>query len=149
MLVLVDADDGLFTAVDACLALYRRFFDTHLRKAAFHRPRHAAHFLDFVDQSACFLCQLIGQAFHIVRTGQRIHDSCDAGFLLQDELGVAGDAGRKLGGQRERLIEGVGVQGLGAAEGSCHGLDRRAHDVGVRALGGKTDAGSLAVRTEH
>jgi hypothetical protein len=38
------------------------------------------------------------------------------GLLLQDQLRVARDAGRELGRQRHRLVEGVGVQRLGAAE---------------------------------
>ena len=148
-LVLVNADDRLFTAVDACLALYRRFFDAQLGHAGLDRPGHAAHLLDFVDELARLFRQLIGQAFHVVGTGQRIHDLGDAGFLLQHQLGVSGDACRKLGGQRERLIEGIGVQRLRAAEDGCHGLDRRAHDVRVRALGGQTDARGLAVRAQH
>ena len=59
--------------------------------------------------------QLVGEPLDIVRAGPRIHHPGDAGFLLQVDLRVAGDARGEIGGQREGLIERVGVQRLGVA----------------------------------
>ncbi len=69
--------------------------------------------------------------------------------MLQLQLGVAGDPGRELGGQREGLVEGVGVERLGAAVGGGHRLDAGAHDVVVDVLGGQRPAGGLAVGAQH
>ena len=54
-----------------------------------------------------------------------------------------------LGGQRERLVQGVGVQRLGAAQHRRERLDRRAHDVVDRLLGGQRAAGGLGVEAQH
>ena len=70
-------------------------------------------------------------------------------FFLDDELGVARNAGAELGGQRDRLVEAVGVQRLRAAEHRRHGLDGRAHDVVVGVLLGEAPARGLAVRAQH
>jgi hypothetical protein len=34
----------------------------------------------------------------------------DPGFFLQDQLGIAGDAGAEFGGERNRFVQRVGVQ---------------------------------------
>ena len=100
----------LFAAVDTRLAPRRGLLDAHLGHTGLHRPGHAAHLLNLIDELARLCGQFMGQAFHVVGTCQRVHDLGDAGFFLQYELGISGDAGRKLGGQRQRLIEGIGVQ---------------------------------------
>jgi hypothetical protein len=64
----------------------------------------------------------VGQGFDVVGAAQRIHHMADLGFFLDDDLGVAGDPGRKVGGQAHGLVKGVGVQGLGAAQGTRPGL---------------------------
>jgi len=46
----------------------------------------------------------------------------DARLFLDDELSVARDARRKLGRERDCLVEGVRVQGLSATENCCQGL---------------------------
>ena len=73
----------------------------------------------------------------------------DAGLLGEDQLGVAGDPGREVGRQRQRLVEGVGVQRLGAAEHRGERLDRGADHVvvGVRRL--QRHAAGLAVGAQH
>jgi hypothetical protein len=65
------------------------------------------------------------------------------------ELRVAGDAGRKLGRQRNGFVKRVGVQRLGAAENCRHRFDGGADDVVVRILLGQRPAGRLAVRAQH
>ena len=58
------------------------------------------------------------------------------GFVLEEELRVAGDAGGEIGGQGDGLVERVGVQRLGVAERGGHGLDAGAGDVVVGVLFG-------------
>ena len=58
----------------------------------------------------------------------------DARLLLQYDLRVAGDACAERRRQSKRLVEGVGVQRLRAAEDGRHRLHRRPHDVVVRVL---------------
>src|SRR5690606_40351399 len=65
----------------------------------------------------------------LFRSAPRVDDARRAAFLLQEELGVACDAGGKVRRQRERLVEGVGVQRLGVPLRRRHGLDGRARDV--------------------
>ena len=54
-LVLVDADDGLATGIDARLGLRRGLLDPEFRQARFDGFRHAAHLFDFLDMSPGFL----------------------------------------------------------------------------------------------
>jgi hypothetical protein len=85
---------------------------------------HAAQRLDLLDQLARLCDQARGQRFDVVAAGQRIDDLGDAGLVLEDQLGVARDAGRGRGRQRDRLVERVGVQRLRAAQHRRHRLDR-------------------------
>src|SRR3546814_4740243 len=60
-------------------------------------------------------------------------DVCSSDLLfLNDDLGVARDAGGEIGRQRDRFVERVGVEALRPAEHRRHRLDRRAHDIVVR-----------------
>ena len=68
--------------------------------------------------------EIVGQALDIEAAAPRIDDAGRAAFLLQEhELGVAGDARREIGRQRERLVERIGVQRLGVALRRRHRLD--------------------------
>ena len=67
----------------------------------------------------------------------------------EDQLGVAGDARAEFRGQREGLVEGIGVQALGTAEHGAHRLEGRAHDVVVGVLSLQRHAGGLAVGAQH
>ena len=71
------------------------------------------------------------------------------GFFLQDELRVAGDAGRKLGRQRDGFVKAVGVQALRAAKHRRHAFDGGAHNVVVRVLLGQAPAAGLAMGAQH
>lgn len=53
---------------------------------------------------------------------------------LKHELRVPGDAGTEICRQPERLVEGIGVQGLSSSHDCCHGLHRRADHIVVRVL---------------
>ena len=70
-------------------------------------------------------------------------------LFLNNELRVAGNARAELGRQRNRLVETVGVQTLGATKYRRHGLDGGSDDVVVGVLFGERPARGLAVRAEH
>ena len=46
-----------------------------------------------------------GERLDVVAAAERVDDVGDAGLLGEDQLGVAGDARREVGRQRERLVE--------------------------------------------
>ena len=72
----------------------------------------------------------------------------DAGLLHQHLLGAQRDLGGLLAGQRQRLVQGVGVQRVGAAEHRGQRLHGGAHHVVVRLLRGERDAGGLGVEAQ-
>ena len=72
-----------------------------------------------------------------------------AAFLLQEKLGVAGDARREGRRQRQRFVERVGVQRLRVALRRRHRLDLRAHDIVEQVLRRQRPAGGLAVRAQR
>ena len=147
--VSVDPDDDLLAAVHPRLTPRRGLLDAQLRHARRHRPGHATERLDLVDERPRRPGEARGQGLDVVRARERVHHPGDPGLLAQDELGVAGNARRRLGGQRERLVERVGVQRLRAAKGGGEGLDRGAHDVVVRVLAGKAHPRRLAMGAQH
>ena len=95
------------------------------------------------------LRQLMGQPLHVVRPTPRVDRPGGAGLLLQQQLGVAGDAGRKVGGQSQRLVEGVGVQRLRVPLRCGHRLDAGAGDVVERVLRGQRPTGGLRMRAQR
>ena len=69
--------------------------------------------------------------------------------LVGDDLLRAQRERRRLGGrQRQRLVERVGVERVGAAEHRRQRLQRRPDDVVVRLLRGQRHAGRLAVEAQ-
>ena len=95
------------------------------------------------------LGELGRQALDVVGAGERVGDMGDAGLLLQDELGVPGDAGGEFRRQGNGFVERVGVEALGAAERRRHRLVGGAHDVVVGVLLLQADAARLAVGAQH
>ena len=86
-----------------------------------------------------------GEALDEITPAPRIDDARRARFLLQEQLRVAGDAGGKIGGQRQRLVERIRVQRLGSPLRCRHRLDAGARHIVEHILGGETPAGSLAM----
>ena len=148
-LVLVDADDDLLALIDAGLAASSGLFDAELGHAGLDGLGHAAQLLDLIDEGLGLVDQLVGERLDVVAATERIDDVGDAGLLLDHQLGVAGDAGRGVGGQPEGLVERVGVERLGAAQHRRHGLDGGADHVVVRIHGGERHPGGLAVGAQH
>ena len=105
--------------------------------------RHAAVLGDLGDVGTGPLRQPIGQPLHVVGARPGIDRPGGAGLLLQHQLGVAGDPGGEVGGQRQRLVERVGVQRLGVALGRGHRLDAGAGDVVESVLSGQRPSRGL------
>ena len=133
-LVLVHPDDHIQPLVDPGLPAGGGLFDPQLGHAGLDGFGHAAEFLHFLDDLHGFPDDAVGQGLHVVGAAQGVHDTADLGLFLDDDLGVAGDAGGKVGGQPDGFVEGVGVQGLGAAQHRREALQGRADDVVVRVL---------------
>jgi len=95
--VAVDADDHRLGPIDRSGAGGGGLLDPALGHAFGHRLGHAAQAFDLLDQHPGFLGQLVGQRLDIIRAAERICDIGDAALLGNDELGVAGDAGREVG----------------------------------------------------
>ena len=147
--IFVHAHDHLVAAVDHRLAGGGRFLDAQLGHAAGNRLGHAAHFLDLLHQGPGFFDQLVGQAFHVIRACQRVYHLGNAGFFLQNQLRIAGNACRKFGGQGNGLVQRVGVQRLGAAQNRAQRLVGGAHHVVVRVLLLQRHARGLAMGAQH
>ena len=136
-LVFVDADDDVLARVDARLLLGRAGFDLELGPAAVDGFGHAAHGLDFFDDGPGLVGHVLGEFFHQIAAGPGVDHVADVGLFLDHDLGVARDPGAELGRQRDRFVERIGVQRLGAAEHRRHRFDGGADDVVVRVLLGQ------------
>src|SRR5829696_5592488 len=145
--VLVDADDDVLLDPVALLVAPGRLLDL----GADERDRldGAAELLDLVDQVLRALLDLVGQRLDEVGAGERVDRVGGAGLVGQDLLGAQGDAGGALGRQRQRLVEAVRVQRLGAAAHRGEALERDAHDVVLRLLRGQRDAAGLGVESQR
>ena len=104
------------------------------------------HFLDVAPGP---LDQFVGQRFDVIRTAPRVQHLADRGFVLQVKLGVAGDAGRKVGRQRNGFIQSVGVQRLGMTQRRRQRLDAGAGDIVERILLGQAPARSCLLYTSR
>ena len=135
--VLVDADHRLGATVDAGLGAGSGLFDTQLRDTGFDRLRHATGLFDLTDVTERTGGDVVGESFDEVAAAPRVDDLGGVGLLLQEQLGVAGDACREVGRQRQCLVQGVGVQALRVALGRGHRLDAGTHDVVVDVLRGE------------
>ena len=125
------------------------FLDAELGDAGLDRLGHAAQFLDLLDVAPGFFRKLLRQPLDIERAAPRIGDARRAAFLLQHDLGVAGDARGEIGRQRQRLVERVRMQRLGVALRCRHGLDAGAADVVEHVLRGQRPARGLAVGAQR
>ena len=81
----------------------------------------------------------VGQRLHVVGAGQRVGCACEATLVSEDLLGAERDASAPLGRERQRLVEGVGVQALGSAHDRRERLHRGADYVVLGLLGGEDE----------
>ena len=147
--VAVHAHHGPLTCLDAGLRACCGFFDAHLGDAGLDGAGHAAELFHLGDVCGCPPSQLCGEPFHVVAAAPRVDHPRRARFVLQEQLRVAGDACAEVARQRQRLVEGVGVQALGVPVDGSHRLDARAHHVVVRVLGSERPARGLAMGAQR
>ena len=125
--VLVHADDDVLLLLVALLVAPGRLLDLGAdERDALHR---AAHLVDLVDQRLRRLLDLVGERLDEVGAGERVDGVGGAGLVGEDLLRAQRDPRGALAGQRERLVEAVGVQRLRAAADRGEALQRHAHDV--------------------
>ena len=91
---------------------------------------------------------LVGQRLDEVGAGEGVDGVGGAGLVGEHLLGAQGDPGRALGRQRQRLVEAVGVQRLGAAADGGEALQGDADDVDLGLLGLQRDAAGLGVEAD-
>ena len=145
--VFVHADHHLLARVDLLLEAVGRIGDLHLGEPLVDRGRHPAHRVDLFDVLPGLLLHLVRQGLHEIGAGQGVDRVGDAGLLGDDLLRPERDLHGMIGGEAEDLVEGVGVERLGAAEDRGERLDRRPDDVVVGLLGGERAARRLGVET--
>ncbi len=90
----------------------------------------------------------VGERLDVPRAAQRVRDVGHPHLLQQHLLGPQRDLGGLGRRQGQHLVEGVGVQRVGAAEHGGEGLHGRADHVVVGLLGGERDAGGLGVEAQ-
>ena len=135
--VLVDAYHDPLSGLQLALELEGRVRDLTLEEAVLDAGQHPALLLDPVEVAAGASLHLVGQALHEVGPAERIDGVGDPGLVGKDLLGAKRDLGSPFGGQRQHLVHGVGVQGVGAAQDRRHGLDRSPADVVLDLLPGE------------
>ena len=92
--------------------------------------------------------ELVGELLDEPRAAERVGHVHDPGLLGDDLLGAQREPCGVLGRQGEGLVEGVGVQALGAAEHPGECLDGHADQVDLGLLGRERDPGRLGVEAQ-
>ena len=93
--------------------------------------------------------EVVGQRLHDVGAGERVDGLGHVGLVGDDLLGAQRQPGRLGRRQRDGLVEGVGVQALGAAEDGAEALQRNPDQVDLGLLRGELDAGRLGVEAQR
>ena len=145
----VDADHDAVARVDLGLQLVAGVGDLALREVLLDRFDHAAELVDPAEVVVGELLETVGQRLDEVRAAERVDRVRDPGLMGDDLLRAQRDLDGLLGRQRERLVVGVRVQRLRAAEHAGERLDRRARDVVQRLLRGQRDARRLRVEAHE
>ena len=91
----------------------------------------------------------VRQILEVIGARQGVDGVAHRGLVGDDLLGAQGHLHRGLRRQGQGLVEGVGVQGLGAAQHRAQGLEGHPHDVVQGLLGGQGAAGGLGVEAQH
>ena len=92
--------------------------------------------------------ELVGERLDVPGAAKRVGDVGDVDLVGEDLLGSQRQPGRLLGRERHRLVHGVGVQTLGAAQHRGERLDGGSHQVDLGLLGGEGHPGGLSVAAQ-
>ena len=109
----------------------------------------AAERLDLLDQRPRAACELVGEPLDVVRARERVGRVRHVALLLQDQLRVPRNPRRKIGGQRNRLVQSVRMQRLRPAQHGRQCLDSHPCDVVHRLLGGQRHASRLGMEAQQ
>src|SRR5262245_42845133 len=109
-LVAVHAHHRLLAAVDLPLVDPGGLRDLLLRVADLDGADHPAELIDAVDVGAGLALHAVGERLDRPAAAERVDDVGDAALLREDLLRAQGDHRGLLRGERERLVERVGVQ---------------------------------------
>ena len=90
----------------------------------------------------------VRKGFHVIGASQRIDGVGHAALVGEDLLSTKRDPDGLLRRERQGLVHGVRVQGLGSTQHGGHGLVGNAHDVVLGLLRHEAHPGSLCVGTE-
>ena len=109
------------------------------------RGDHSSHVVDLLKVVSSALREIAGQTFEEVRAGERVDVVGDAALVRDDLLSPEGQQRRLARRERERFVEGVGVERVRSAEHRTQRLDRGPGDVVVGLLRRERDACRLRV----
>ena len=137
------------SAIDEGLTASSTLFNLKFGPSGSDRLGHSAHLLHLFDYALGFVVHLIGERLHHEGSRPGIDDFGYGRFFLQNDLRVASDARGEQRRKRQRLVERVGVQRLGAAKHGRHGLHSRPDDVVVGILRRQRPSRRLAMRPQH
>src|SRR5688572_2091031 len=122
--------------------------DLPLRIAGLDCRHHPAHAVDDGELPPRFGLQVGRQALDAVRAAQRIDHVHEPGLVRQDLLRAQRQPRGLLGGQRQRLVERVGMKRLRPAEHGGQRLHGRPHHVVRRLLRRERHARRLGVEAQ-
>src|SRR5208282_5742213 len=147
--VLVHPDDRFHAFFELALEMKGSLGDLALRIASLDRFHHAAHLVDAPDIFHRLALDAIGERLDSVTAAEWIDRIRDAGFFRDYLLRAQRDRHRLLGRQRQRLVHGIGMERLHAAEHSRQRLDRDADDVVDGLLRRERCTRGLRMRAQH
>ena len=147
--VFVHTDQCLAAAINAGLGAGGGFLDPHFRNTGFNGFGHAALFFHLGNMGPGFFGQIAGQALHIITAAPWVDHVGGAAFLLQKQLGVTRNAGRKIGWQGQGFVQCIGMKRLGMTLCRCHGFDTGADHVVKHILCCQRPARCLAVGAQR
>src|SRR5258707_7299394 len=134
---IVYADYDLIFFLDGLLKFVSGFLDFSLDETGFDGTQHSSHTVDFGKIVCGQRFNLAGEGFDGVGAGDGVDGVGYTGFIGENLLGAQGDERGVFGGQGERFVHGIGVQGLAATENGGAGCNGNAHESSFRLWSGE------------
>ncbi len=133
----IHADDPADALVDLALIAIGRIGDLALEESLFDGGDHAAQLLDAAEVVVGLLLDAVGLRLDEEAAAERIDRVRHARLFGDDLLGAQGNRHCMFGGQRQRLIQRIGMQALRAAEDGGQSLDGHTDHIVLRLLCGE------------